>query len=73
LARLPDARSVVVSLACGAALVAVARGTDLFGLHNVWMRLLAGGVLFVLLYALPVLALDPKLRQMMRALRSRLD
>ncbi|MDR7098654.1 O-antigen/teichoic acid export membrane protein [Lysobacter niabensis] len=73
LARLPDARSVVVSVACGAALVAVARGTDLFGLHGAWLRLLAGGVLFVLLYALPVLALDPKLRQMMRALRSRLD
>lgn len=69
LARLPEARAFVVSLACMATLVAVARSSDLFGLHSVWTRLLAAGVLFVLLYALPVLVLDPKLRVMMPGFR----
>lgn len=71
LARLPDARSMTVSLACGAVLVAVARGSELFGMHGTWARLLVAGVLFVLLYALPVLVLDPKLRGMVLALKKR--
>jgi O-antigen/teichoic acid export membrane protein len=68
LARLPDVHAVVVSLACLAVLVGVARGTDLFGLHAVWARLSVAGLLFVLLYALPVMALDRRLRRMAMAL-----
>lgn len=68
LARLPDVHAVVVSLACLAVLVGVARGTDLFGLHAVWARLSVAGLLFVLLYALPVMALDRRMRRMAMAL-----
>lgn len=73
LARLPEMRAVAVSLACATMLVAVALGSDLFGLQSVWARLFAAGVMFVALYALPVLALDPKLRRMLQGviLRSR--
>lgn len=71
LAKLPELRSMIVSLACAAALVAVALGSDLFAVQGTWMRLLVAGGLFVVLYALPVLVLDPKLRGMMRAFRTR--
>ncbi|MFC5578032.1 lipopolysaccharide biosynthesis protein [Lysobacter niabensis] len=71
LARLPDARSAIVSLACGGMLVGVADSSDLFGAHGVWARLFVAGVLFVVLYALPVLALDPRMRRMAQALRTR--
>lgn len=70
LARFADTRTVALALACAAVLVAVARGTDLFGVHGAWPRLLVAGVLFVALYALPVLALDPKLRGMLAGLRA---
>ncbi|KRA74855.1 hypothetical protein ASD78_11135 [Lysobacter sp. Root667] len=71
LARLPDAHAVAVSLACLAVLVGVARGTNLFGLHAIWARLSVAGLLFVLLYALPVMALDQKLRRMAMGLMTR--
>lgn len=71
LARLPDAHAVAVSLACLLVLVGVARGTDLFGLHAIWARLSVAGLLFVLLYALPVMALDQKLRRMTMGLMTR--
>ena len=71
LARFADARTVGLSLTCAAVLVAVALGSDLFGLHDAWPRLFAAGVLFVLLYALPVLGLDPNLRRMLLTLRPR--
>jgi O-antigen/teichoic acid export membrane protein len=69
LASFASARTVVVSLACAALLVGVADGTQLFGLQHVWPRLLTAGGLFVVLYALPVLALDRELRGMLLALR----
>ncbi|KRD40100.1 hypothetical protein ASE35_07325 [Lysobacter sp. Root916] len=71
LARLPDLHAVALSLGCLTVLVAVARGTDLFGLHAIWARLSVAALLFVLLYAIPVLALDRKLRGMTMALMSR--
>ncbi|KQZ67970.1 MULTISPECIES: oligosaccharide flippase family protein [unclassified Lysobacter] len=71
LARLPDAHAIAVSLACLLVLVGVARGTDLFGLHAIWARLSVAGLLFVLLYALPVMALDQKLRRMTMGLMTR--
>lgn len=70
LGRFAAARTLVVSLCCAAALVAVAHGTDLFGLQGAWPRLCVAGVLFVLLYALPVLALDPDLRRALQTMRT---
>jgi O-antigen/teichoic acid export membrane protein len=69
LARLPDARSGTIALAALALLLVVGRGTDLFGLENVWVRLAVAAGLFVFLYALPVLALDARLRTMLLSLR----
>ncbi|QSX77686.1 oligosaccharide flippase family protein [Agrilutibacter solisilvae] len=70
LARLPRARTVLLSLSCLALLLLVALGTDLFGLQNTWLRLCVAGLLFLGLYALPVVALDRELREMLTALRS---
>ena len=69
LARLPDLRTAALSLACMALLLVVAQGSHLFGLQNTWARLIAAGGLFIALYALPVLALDSRLRAMLLALR----
>lgn len=69
LARFPDARTVGLALACAGLLVAVARGTDMFDVHAPWPRLFAAGCLFVLLYALPVWLLDPRLRRALRQWR----
>jgi len=71
LARMPDVRAAAVSLACAAMLVGVALGSDLFGVHGTWARLIVAGALFVTLYALPVLALDGRLRGMTLALLKR--
>jgi O-antigen/teichoic acid export membrane protein len=62
LAQLPDLRRAALSLGCASVLVGVALGTNLFGLENVWLRLGIAGLLFIVLYAIPVLALDSKLR-----------
>ena len=71
LARLPDARSALISLGSASLLVAVARSSDLLGLEGTWSRLLAAGGLFLLLYAVPVLALDTRLRALVSALVKR--
>lgn len=71
LARFPDARTIGVSLICAAILVTVANGSDLFGLQGAWSRLFAAGGLFVLLYALPSLVLDPRLRSTLASFRVR--
>jgi len=71
LARMPDMQALATALACAAVLVGVARGSDLFGLYNAWARLLVAGGLFVLLYVLPVLALDKKLRGVVRTFVTR--
>ena len=70
LAQFADARTVILSVACAAVLVSVARGSDLFGMQGAWLRLLVSGGLFALLYALPVLALDSRARGMLQALRT---
>lgn len=72
LARLPDARSALVSLGCGTVLVIVANGTALFGAQDLWARLLVAGLLFLLLYALPVMVMDRRLRDMVMAPLKRL-
>lgn len=73
LARLPDARASIVSLLCAGLLVFVSMATDFFGLQGTWSRLGVAGLLFVLLYAAPVLALDAKLRGGLVALLKRSD
>lgn len=70
LARFSDARTVVLSLTCAAVLVAVAYASNLFGLQGAWPRLFASGALFVLLYALPLIVLDPRLRGVLMTFRS---
>lgn len=64
LAQLPRFHTLMVASGCALLLVAVAHGTDLFGLQNAWARLLVAGALFVCLYVLPVLVIDAKMRQM---------
>ena len=71
LAQLPDGRTLALSLAFGTLLVCVAQGVGLFGLEGAWPRLVAAGSLFLVLYALPVLALDAGLRQGVLAFVSR--
>jgi O-antigen/teichoic acid export membrane protein len=70
LTRFPDSRTVMLSLGCAVLLVAVARGSDLFGMQGPWLRLLVSGALFGLLYALPVLVLDRRARSMLLGLRT---
>lgn len=71
LARLPGLRTVVVGCSCGAALVIVAHAFDMFGVEGAWSRLLVAGVLFLALYAAPVLLLDGRFREMVRGLARR--
>jgi O-antigen/teichoic acid export membrane protein len=70
LVRFPDARTVILSLACASLLVAVGRGSDMLGAQGPWLRLLVSGGLFGVLYALPILALDRRMRTMLLALRT---
>lgn len=69
LLRFPDARTVIVSLSCATLLIALARGSDLFGVDGPWLRLLVAAGLFGSLYALPVWFLDARLRSRLLALR----
>lgn len=71
LARLPNARAALVSLLCATVLVVVALESDLFGMQGAWSRLGVAGLLFLALYALPVLALDSTLRRGLLALARR--
>jgi O-antigen/teichoic acid export membrane protein len=71
LARLPDARAGTVALVALTLLLVVGRGTDLFGLVNVWARLATAAALFLALYALPVLALDRRMRTLLVSIRHR--
>ncbi|MGY0560831.1 MULTISPECIES: oligosaccharide flippase family protein [unclassified Luteimonas] len=71
LVQLPAARTLAVAIALGTLLVSVAQGADLFGVQGAWARLAVAGALFVPLYALPVLVLDPDLRQAALALLAR--
>jgi hypothetical protein len=70
LVRFPDLRTVGLSLGSAALLLAVVEGTDMFGVDAPWPRLCVAGVLFVLLYALPIWLFDPRLRKALRQWRS---
>jgi len=62
LGQFPAVRATGVALACAVLLLAVALGSNLFGLQSAWLRLGVAALLFALLYAAPALALDPGLR-----------
>jgi hypothetical protein len=70
LVRFPDLRTVGLSVGSALLLLAVIEGTDMFGVQAPWPRLFVAGGLFVLLYALPIWLLDPRLRKMVRQWRS---
>jgi len=72
LAKLPNARATLISVCCATVLVFVALQSNHFGLQGTWTRLGVAGALFVLLYALPVLALDSTLRGMVMSFVKRL-
>lgn len=63
LRRFPDPRTVITAGSFAVLLWATAAQTDLFGIDGAWSRVIAAGVLFTLLYALPVLLLDGRLRR----------
>lgn len=60
----PDRRALVVSLGAAAAFVLAVEGGGLFGLASPWARLFVAGGLWLLLYVLPVLVLDGRMRQL---------
>jgi O-antigen/teichoic acid export membrane protein len=63
LLRFPDARSLTLAGICAMVLLAVIKGSDLFGVESIWLRLFIAGGLFVVLYAFPVWVLDRRLRE----------
>jgi O-antigen/teichoic acid export membrane protein len=62
LRRLPDGRAVLTAMALALILIAVASGTDLFGISSHWGRLGAMAALTLGLYVVPALLLDGRLR-----------
>lgn len=62
LRRFPDARTVLVAGTFALLLFATIAHTDLFDVTGAWSRVFIATGLFVVMYALPVLALDPRLR-----------
>lgn len=71
LVQLPAVRTLAVAIALGAVLVSVAQGFDLFAVQGAWARLVVAGALFVPLYLLPVVVLDPDMRGAALALWAR--
>lgn len=62
LRRFPDARTVLTAGAFALLLFATIAYTDLFDVTGPWSRVVIATGLFLLVYALPVLAMDPRLR-----------
>jgi hypothetical protein len=62
LRRFPDARTVLTAGVFALLLFATIAYTDLFDVTGAWSRVFIATGLFLLVYALPVLALDPRLR-----------
>lgn len=68
---LPRARVVGIALALALGCVAFARVTDLFGIDEHFLRLLAAAALLLVGYALPVLLLDGEMRRTLLGWRAR--
>lgn len=69
LAKLPDFRAVATALVCLALFLTVTTTSELLAAQGPWSRLCVAGGLFVLLYAVPVLLLDSRIRAMLPWLR----
>ena len=70
LLRLPDLRATLTALGLALLLAAIARGTDLFGIASHWGRMAAMAALTLVVYVLPALGLDSRLRAFIRFPRS---
>ncbi|MGH8075727.1 MAG: lipopolysaccharide biosynthesis protein [Lysobacter sp.] len=64
LLQMPDRKSVVVSGAAAVMFLLAVEGTGLFGVMAPWGRVAVAGGLWLLLYLLPVVALDSRLRHL---------
>lgn len=62
LLQLPDRRALLTACSAAALFLVAVESTGLFGLTSAWPRLFAAGGLWLLVYVLPVLALDGRLR-----------
>lgn len=71
LLRLPDRRALLTAGGAAALFLLVMQVTNVFGIVAAWPRLFAAGGLWLLLYLLPVFALDGRLRRIAFAWRSR--
>jgi O-antigen/teichoic acid export membrane protein len=73
LLQLPDARSLVIALASAALFLAAIDISGLFGLASAWPRLFTAGGLWLVLYVVPVVLVDRRMRAMLLGwLRQRL-
>lgn len=62
LRRFPDARTLLTAGSLALLLFGIVVYSDLFGITGPWSRVFTATGLFALVYALPVLLLDPRLR-----------
>lgn len=69
LRRFPDLRALAIACGFALLLIAVVRGSDVFGIQSHWLRVFVACGLFLPLYALPVWLLDPRLRAAMPKFR----
>ncbi len=63
LLKLPDAKAATIAFGAAALFLVAVETTGLFGLVSPWARLFAAGGLWLLLYVLPALVLDARLRE----------
>ena len=61
----PPLRTVAIACACALAFLAVIKFADVLGVQAAWPRLFVAGLLFLVLYVLPVWLLDPNVRGLM--------
>jgi O-antigen/teichoic acid export membrane protein len=59
----PDRKSLLTAVSAALVFMLVVQGTGLFGLSSPWSRIVAAGGLWLFLFALPAVALDSRLRQ----------
>lgn len=69
LVRAPDRRAFALACLLAIPLLLIIKGANLFGLESVWLRLIVSGLLFLVLYALPVWLFDPRLSNALRQWR----
>lgn len=69
LRSLPPLRPVLLACGCAAVFLLAVGGSHLLGITEPWPRLLVAGLLFLVLFALPLWLLDPGLRQLLRQRR----